>query len=113
MITAGAPVEQHEAIIAGFKQAILAGYHGHGIGRHTSEEVHQIMKTDLDAVSTFLGDKPFFFGDRPTSLDATAYGVVANIINVPLDTETSRYGRGLSNLVAFCKRMQDRFFPDL
>lgn len=113
MITVGAPIEQHEEIIAGFKQTILAGYHGHGLGRHTSEEVIQIMKADLDAVSTFLGDKPFFFGDKPTGVDATAYAVVANVINVPLDTQLARFGRELPNLVAYCKRMQDRFFPDL
>lgn len=113
MITVGAPEEQHEAILAGFKEKILAGYYGHGLGRHTNDEVVQIMKGDLEAVSTFLADKPFFFGDTPTSVDATAYGVIANVINVPLDTPTLRYGRSLPNLVAYCQRMHDRFFPDL
>lgn len=113
MITYGAPVEQHEEIIAGFKKNILAGYHGHGLGRHANDEAAQILKEDLVAVSRFLADKPFFFGDKPTSVDATAYGVLANIINVPLDTPTARYGRDLPNLIAYCKRMQDRFFSDL
>jgi hypothetical protein len=46
-------------------------------------------------------------------MDAAAFGVIANLIEVPIDSAISRHGRGLPNLVAYCKRMRDRFFSDL
>lgn len=113
MVTHGYPEEAHDAVVAGFREQILAGYRGHGIGRHTSEEVHQIGAADLEAVSMFLADKPFFFGDKPSSVDAAALGVVANIIEVPIDSPTLHFGRSLPNLVAYCRRMRERFYSDL
>ena len=38
----------------------------HGIGRHSSEEIHKIGCDDIQAISTFLGSKPYLFGDTPT-----------------------------------------------
>ena len=32
----------------------------------------------------FLADKPYFMGDTPTEIDAVAYGLLPNIMNVPL-----------------------------
>ncbi|MEG4445881.1 glutathione S-transferase C-terminal domain-containing protein [Microcoleus sp. AT9_B5] len=34
----------------------------------------------FQAISDFLADKPFFMGDQPTTLDATAYGYIGNFI---------------------------------
>jgi len=38
----------------------------HGIGRHSSEEIQKIGCDDVQAISDFLGDKPFMMGDKPT-----------------------------------------------
>ena len=38
----------------------------HGIGRHSSEEIHKIGCDDIQAISTYLGSKPYLMGDRPT-----------------------------------------------
>ena len=38
----------------------------HGIGRHSSEEIHEIGCDDIQAISTYLGSKPYLMGDRPT-----------------------------------------------
>jgi glutathione S-transferase len=32
------------------------------------------------AVSDFLADQPFMLGDRPTALDATAYGFLGSVL---------------------------------
>jgi glutathione S-transferase len=84
-----------------------------GMGRHTEEEVHQIGCTDLAAVSDFLGQKLFFFGDKPTGVDATVYAAVTNCIDVPMDGPLARFGRDRKNLVDYCQRMRERFFSDL
>ena len=38
----------------------------HGIGRHNSEEIHKIGCDDIQAISTYLGTKPYLMGDIPT-----------------------------------------------
>ncbi|KAJ1358454.1 hypothetical protein KIN20_016882 [Parelaphostrongylus tenuis] len=38
-----------------------------GIAKNTPEEVAMIAEKDLDAISTFLGNKKYFFGDKPTT----------------------------------------------
>ena len=38
----------------------------HGIGRHNSEEIHKIGCDDIQAISSYLGTKPYLMGDIPT-----------------------------------------------
>ena len=38
-----------------FRRTFANEAHGHGIGRHTQDEVYQIMREDLNALSIFLG----------------------------------------------------------
>lgn len=37
-----------------------------GIGVHKPDEIIEMGKEDLKALSELLADKPFFFGDEPT-----------------------------------------------
>jgi glutathione S-transferase len=84
---------------------------GHGMGKHSAEEIYDIGCRDLIALSGFLSDKQFFFGDSPTLLDATAYAAVFNLIQVPMESPIATRARHLDNLVAFCDRMTQRFYP--
>jgi glutathione S-transferase len=81
---------------------------GQGIGRHSREEIYALGRADLEAVSVLLGDGPFFFLDRPTTFDAIAYGFLANVLLVPIETELKRIGLGFANLSAFCQAMERR-----
>jgi glutathione S-transferase len=74
--------------------------------------VYQLGSADLIAISDFLGDKPFFFGDRPTGIDATAYAYLAHIIELPLDSPSTQVARGKQNLVDYCRRMRARFYAE-
>jgi glutathione S-transferase len=82
---------------------------GQGVGRHSQAEQYAMGRADLAAVSTLLGDRPFFFADRPTTTDAIAYGALANLLLVPVETELKRIGQGFPNLVAWTKAMDRRF----
>lgn len=93
------------------RQSTRKNLFGHGMGRHTAAEIYQIGKTDIAALADFLGDKPFFMGDRPSSLDATAYGVLANILWMPLASPLTDYAQARPNLGAFCDRMKARYYP--
>jgi len=52
--------------------------YGHGTGRHKTDEIFHLGEVDLEALSVFLGKKPYFVGDKPTSLDASAFGMLIN-----------------------------------
>lgn len=95
--------------VANYKAQI----HGHGMGRHTAEEVYQLGAVDLAAVADFLGDKPFFMGEAPTTADATVYAYTATLLEIPVETPVRAYGLGRDNLVRYCQRMRERFYPEL
>lgn len=57
---------------------------GHGIASHAAGDIYEIGKDDIRALPGYLANKLFFMGERPTSLDATAYAFLANILWVPL-----------------------------
>ncbi len=40
----------------------------HGIGKHSRDEIVKIGLDDLKALSDFLGEKKFFFGDKPVTV---------------------------------------------
>ncbi len=84
---------------------------GHGMGRHSADEVYHIGKTDITALADFLGDKPYFLGETPTSLDATVYAFLANIILVPLDSVLKQHALKYPRLEAYCRRMRERYYP--
>jgi glutathione S-transferase len=79
---------------------------GQGTLRHSRDEIYALGRADLEAVAAFLDEGPFFFRDRPTTLDAVAYGMLANILMVPVETSLKRIALGLPNLLAFCETME-------
>jgi len=92
----------------GIRKQIL----GHGMGRHTEEEIHSLGKKDLNALSDFLGEKPYFMGDKVTTLDASAFGLLANIYWCPVESPLKEYAKNISNLIKFCDHMKQKYFSD-
>ncbi|KAL7642995.1 UNVERIFIED_CONTAM: hypothetical protein RMT77_006284 [Armadillidium vulgare] len=87
----------------------------HGIGVHKPEEIEEFGHNDLKVLSDLLGDKQFFFGDSPTTLDVVAFANLAQVAF--LDKEVNYSLRdwmqeNCTNLVSFCERMKERAFPD-
>lgn len=86
---------------------------GHGLGRHPEDEVFTLGREDIDALSIFLGDKSYFMGNRPTSLDATAFGILVNTVACPIESPIKEYALAQQNIPAYCARMQNEYFPEL
>ena len=83
-----------------------------GIGRHRRDQVNQLAIADLEAVSALLGDGPFFFGEAPTSIDATVFAFVVSLMWAPFECPLKRAAAELPNLTPYAHRMWDRYFAD-
>jgi glutathione S-transferase len=84
-----------------------------GILRHTAEDIDAKGRADVDALVQILGDKNWFFGDKPTRADAAAFGLLAPLIKSEMPTPTASYARSQPTLVKFVDRTLARFFPEL
>ena len=109
----GVPQEQRPAVADMYQKIIVDQLQGQGMGRHSQEEVYRLGIEDVTAVSDYLGDKPFFMGARPTTVDATVYAYLANIVEVPLESPVKDFGLSRGNVVGYLRRMRSRFFPEL
>jgi len=98
-------------LVAAFaRRQMLKGLRGHGMGRHTEAEIYRLGRQDLDALSDYLGTKPWFMGDRPTTVDASAFGLLADLLWVPIESPLREHLRSLPNLTAFCERVRERYY---
>ncbi len=92
------------------RRGLIKEMHGHGMGRHTAEEVHTIGKRDITALADFLGDKPYMMGNEPCSLDATAYAFLANLVLAPVESVLKQHTEQYPQLKAYCERMRSRYY---
>lgn len=84
---------------------------GNGMGRFNDQEKLYFFERDVRALSDFLGKKNFFFGDRPSTLDAVIFGALAQLtLNGNLTPELKQITNQFPNLTAFVDRMHKTFW---
>jgi glutathione S-transferase len=93
------------------RRGLRAELRGHGMGRHSEDEIFAIGRRDIDALADFLADKPFMLGEQPRSLDASAHAFLANLLWAPVDSPIQRHARARPTLEAYCQRMRARYYP--
>lgn len=79
---------------------------GQGTGRHSSAEVDAIGVRLVDALAAQLGDRRYFLGDRPSSIDATVWSFTMHVVTPPIPSATRERVGEKGNLVAYCERMK-------
>ncbi|MFO0590850.1 MAG: glutathione S-transferase family protein [Polyangiaceae bacterium] len=82
-----------------------------GTARHAQEDIYAMLDADVTALADILGEKPYFLGQSPTSVDATAYAHLALLLWSPLSDAATAPIKKHPNLVAYCERMKARYFP--
>ncbi|OXA57825.1 failed axon connections [Folsomia candida] len=87
----------------------------HGLGVHSPEEILELGKQDLKVLEDTLGNKDFFFGDKPSNLDIVTFSNLSQIAYVDKCVEYDLRDWMLENcpnLNGFLARMKERCFPD-
>ncbi|HSV71006.1 MAG TPA: glutathione S-transferase C-terminal domain-containing protein [Methylibium sp.] len=92
-----------------FRFRILNEFMNGGWGRMPASVIYERARADVDALSDFLGSKPFFMGDRPRWVDAAVLSILRHIIDTPFDFDTKDYAASKQNLRAYMGRMKGRF----
>lgn len=95
-----------------YRYSIKKQIYNQGTGRLSEKEIFSLATEDVTALAIFLGDKDYFMGDKPTTIDATIYGFLINIIACPIESPLKEVTLEQPQLVDYCKRMQMRYFPE-
>merc|ERR1712186_318884 len=108
------PKFTHPLMMKLFKRGTVKSAHGHGIGRHSEEEVKKIGLADLKAFSEYLGNKPFLFGEKPSIADASLFGFLAQILSTHDEDNWLRKAiqDDYKNLVDYVERVKEKYWSD-
>lgn len=110
VVLGGVPSPIRPAVAFFARRGVRSQLSGHGIGLHSRHEIHAIGLRDIGAIADLLGDGPFLLGERPTEIDAIAYGLLPNIMNVPIASPIKDEALKRPNLVAYVERLGNRYF---
>ena len=92
------------------RKSVKSALRGHGLGRHTEQEILTIAKGHLEAISAILAEKDYCFGDKPSSLDATVFAFLAQIYLVSLTSPLKELASNYPNLEKYCERFQANYY---
>ena len=77
---------------------------------HCDEQAVRQARRDFAAAAALLGEKPFLFGDAPSSADATLFAFTASAASPVFEPGVREAAETHPNLVAHQWRMMDRFY---
>jgi len=77
-------------------------YHYQGIGRFTPAAAYARGLADLQVLVDLLPPREYLFAPKPTSIDASIYGFIANIYFYAIETPLKKFVSSQSKLVRHC-----------
>ncbi|MGB1016875.1 MAG: glutathione S-transferase family protein [Nannocystaceae bacterium] len=95
------------------RKSVKSKIKSHGIGLHTRDEIWQMCRADIDALAGVLGEQDYFFGDTLTSVDGDVYTFISGLLFPPFETPGRSYLQEQEKLIAHCRRVHDRVFPEV
>lgn len=82
-------------------------------GRHSDDEQWSFSFQDLQALSDYLGEKKYFFGEEATTIDCTLFGHLAQFLYIPMDFPQKEYMyEHCQNLVRYVDRFKERYWKE-
>ena len=101
-----------KGIIKIIRKRLLRQAYLQGMGRHTPEEIYHLGNKNLQSIVKFLGEKPYFFGKKPRSIDCSLYGFLITILWSPVPGPLPEYAKKFRYLQDYCVRMRDTYWKE-
>jgi glutathione S-transferase len=106
------PAPVRPVVVSMIRRRLRKTLQGQGIGRHSADEITAIGIRSIDAMAAYLGDKPFFMGNRPAGIDATMFAFAVSAICPLFESDLQRAAASHDNLRRYVGRMTARFYPE-
>jgi glutathione S-transferase len=90
------------------RRSVLASLHAHGLGRHTPAQIGARLAEDFAALADALGVDPYFGGAEPGTLDASAWAMLASVLEAPHRSPVYDALADQPRLVAYVGRFRGR-----
>lgn len=103
------------ALVPFIRAKTMRDAHSVGLARHSPDDQIYLARRLFKALSTQLGDKNFFLGDIVSNVDATAFGLLENLISTTAtwpNPFTEFFTNECANLPAYVTRLRSTFFED-
>ncbi|MCB9398453.1 MAG: glutathione S-transferase family protein [Acidobacteria bacterium] len=92
----------------------MRGYvHAQGLGRHPKHVIYDFARRDIRALRTFLGEKTWLLGDKPSSYDATVGAFLWSIMRVEIPSPFEDIRAESPNFKAYVDRLAKTYFPEV
>ena len=108
-----APAIIRPLIIRKVRGDVRRRLHGHGISRHTEEEMTLMSNRAFEALSQLLGENRYLMGDQVCGADATAFAFIAGSLCPLFESPAHAKARTLPNLIAYRDRMMAEYYPKM
>lgn len=83
-----------------------------GTLRHSDDEIMAFGIADWAAILSTMSEGPYFFGEHPSSIDATLFGALATTVFTPVQSPIRDYLRAQPKCMAYAERMMAKYFPE-
>lgn len=96
-----------------FSDELRVRVRANGMGRHSRDDIINILRKDIQAVDDILGDKKFLLGDRPSIADFTVFGHLAATYFLPFRQPiTDMLDDEFPRVKAHIERIRAHYYPE-
>ena len=108
----GAPWIVKATIANSMAKSIQKTLFKHGTGRFSDAEKLKILDDNLAAISNYLGNKKFFFGDQVSSIDVTLFATLVQIETRNVVSQFDGVLNKYSNLINYMNYFNKTYWAD-
>lgn len=105
--------EERGRAIDDARERLMTEFYQSGRGRLSWDEVEYIGCRELNAIAGWLGDQAYLFGDTPTSADCVVHAFLQGLVYVPFENGIKAHAVGTAAIVAYMRRISERYYPEL
>ena len=95
-----------------FRYRISSALYGHGVGRHSDEEIDILLKEYVDALENRLEGREWFHGSKLSGVDVVVYAFLVNAVGEKGNPGYTKLILGRSRIKELIRRGTKLWFPE-